>query len=350
MPEAGKDGLTLAEIAARLGGDVLGDAETRIFRVATLASAGAGAIAFLANPKYRGQLASTQAAAVILSPKVADAFDGPRLVIANPYAAYARVASWLYPPAAAEVGIHPSAVVESPVPPSASIGPGVCIGRDVVLGEGVVVRAGCVIDDDVHIGAGSLLYPRVSIYRGCRVGARAIIHSGAVIGADGFGFAPDAGTWVKIPQVGKVVIGDDVEIGANTTVDRGALDDTLIGDGCKIDNQVQIAHNCRIGAHSVIAGCAGIAGSVTLGEHCIIGGAAMLAGHLTLVAGTTVSGGSFVTKSIKVPGVYTSLFPLDEHDEWARNASLVRRLPRLVERLAQLEKQREADASAHPAA
>lgn len=345
MPETGGIVLTLAEIAARLGGDVLGDGTTQIRRVATLASAGAGEIAFLANPKYRSQLATTGAAAVILAPKVADAFAGPRLVIANPYAAYARVAALLNPSPAVVPGVHPSAVVESVVPASVSIGPGVSIGRNVRLGERVVIRAGCVIDDEVEIGAGSLLYPRVSVYRGCRIGERAIVHSGAVIGADGFGFAPDAGTWVKIPQVGIVAIGNDVEIGANTTVDRGALDDTVIGDGCKIDNQVQIAHNCRIGAHSVIAGCAGIAGSVTLGERCIIGGAAMLAGHLSLAAGTTVSGGSFVTKSIKEPGVYTSLFPLDEHDEWARNASLVRRLPRLVERLGAIEKQLQAGLS-----
>lgn len=345
MPDAGGTVLTLADIAAHVGGDVLGDAATRIRQVATLASAGDGDIAFLANPKYRSQLATTRAAAVILSPKVADAFAGPRLVIANPYAAYARVAALLNPPPRALPGIHPSAVVESELPASVSIGAGVVIGRDVRLGEGVVLRAGCVIEDGVEIGACSLLHPRVSVYRGCRIGERAIIHSGAVIGADGFGFAPDGGRWVKIPQIGAVVIGNDVEIGANTTVDRGALDDTVIGDGCKIDNQVQIAHNCRIGAHSVIAGCAGIAGSVTLGEGCIIGGAAMLAGHLSLAPGTTVSGGSFVTKSIKEAGVYTSLFPLDEHDEWARHASLVRRLPRLAERVAELERQLKADAA-----
>ncbi|MGB8882476.1 MAG: UDP-3-O-(3-hydroxymyristoyl)glucosamine N-acyltransferase, partial [Azonexus sp.] len=188
------------------------------------------------------------------------------------------------------------------------------------------------------IGAGSVLYPRVTIYHGCRVGQRAILHSGAVIGADGFGFAPEGKNWIKIPQIGGVTIGDDVEIGANTTVDRGALDDTVIGDGCKIDNLVQIAHNCSIGAHSVLAGCAGLAGSVTLGEQCIVGGGGMISGHVTLAPGTTLSGGSLVMKSITKAGRYTSVFPIDTHDEWLHNASHIRRLSRLAERISELEK------------
>ena len=225
----------------------------------------------------------------------------------------------------------------SPLPASAAVGPHVSIGCGVVLGEDVVIHPGCVIGDDVSIGDGSHLYPNVTIYHGCRIGRRAILHSGAVIGADGFGFAPEGRQWIKIPQVGGVTIGDDVEIGANTTVDRGALDDTVIGDGCKIDNLVQVAHNCNIGPHSVLAGCTGIAGSVTLGEHCIVGGAGMISGHVTLAPGTTISGGSLVMKSIARPGLYTSVFPLDTHDEWVRNAAHIRRLSRLAERVSNIE-------------
>ncbi len=329
---------TLAEIAAQLGGDVLGDGQTLISGVATLATASEGDIAFLANRKYRSQLQTTRAAAVILAPDAADAFAGPRLVLRNPYAGYARVATLLSPPQPGPQGVDPSLVSASPLPDDIAIGPGVSIGRGVRLGQRVVIHAGCVIGDDVVLGDDCRLYPNVTIYHGCRIGQRSILHSGAVIGADGFGFAPDAGRWVKIPQLGGVTIGDEVEIGANTTVDRGALEDTVIGDGCKIDNQVQIAHNCRIGAHSVIAGCAGIAGSVTLGEHCIIGGAAMIAGHLSIASGATVSGGTFVMKSITAPGVHTGVFPLASHGEWVQNAAHIRRLSKLADRVAELEK------------
>lgn len=328
----------LSEIAARLGGEVLGDGQTPISRIATLASAADGDIAFLANRKYKAQLQVTKASAVILAPDAADAFAGARIVTANPYAYYARVATLLNPASAGFSGVHPSAVVDSPVPDSVAIGPQVCIGRGVSLGADVVIHAGCVIGDDVTIGDGSILYPRVTIYHGCRIGKRVILHSGAVIGADGFGFAPEGRNWIKIPQIGGVSIGDDVEIGANTTVDRGALDDTVIGDGCKIDNLVQVAHNCNIGANSVLAGCTGVAGSVTMGEHCIVGGAGMISGHVTLAPGTTVSGGSLVMKSIKQPGLYTSVFPIDTHDEWVRNAAHIRRLSHLAERVSELEK------------
>ncbi len=330
--------LTLAEIAARLGGDVLGDPETRVTRVATLASAGEGDIAFLANRKYRSQLQTTQATAVILGPDAADAFGGPRIVTANPYAYYARVATLLNPLQVSFSGIHPSAVVESVVPASVAVAAKVCVGKNVVLGERVVLYPGVVIGDDVVIGDNSILYPNVTIYHGCKLGQRVIIHSGTVIGGDGFGFAPEGQNWIKIPQVGAVTIGNDVEIGSNTTVDRGALDDTVIGDGCKIDNLVQVAHNCVIGANTVLAGCTGIAGSVTMGEHCIVGGAGMISGHVTLAPGTVISGGSLVMKNITQPGLYTSVFPLDTHDEWVRNAAHIRRLSKLADRVAELEK------------
>ena len=330
--------LKLCDIAAQLGGDVLGDGQTDIQRVATLASAGTGDIAFLSNRKYRNQLKMTSAAAVIVAPVFVDDFAGPRIVTGDPYAYYARVASLLNPVRTGFSGVHPSVASGSPLPASAAVGPQVSIGCGVALGENVVIHAGCVIGDDVSIGDGSVLYPRVTIYHGCRVGKRAILHSGAVIGADGFGFAPEGRRWIKIPQIGGVTIGDDVEIGANTTVDRGALEDTVIGDGCKIDNLVQVAHNCNIGPNSVLAGCTGIAGSVTLGEHCIVGGAGMISGHVTLAPGTTISGGSLVMKSIAQPGLYTSVFPLDTHDEWVRNAAHIRRLSHLAERISNIEK------------
>lgn len=338
---AGEGGivLSLAEIAARLGGDVLGDAEIRVSQVATLASAGDGQIAFLANKRYRSQLQTTQASAVILAPDAADQFAGARIVTANPYAYYARVAALLNPASDSMVGVHASVASASPIPTSAVIGPNVCIGKGVSLGENVRIQAGCVIGDGASIGDDSLLYPNVTIYHGCRIGKRAILHAGVVIGADGFGFAPDGKEWVKIPQIGAVTLGDDVEIGANTTIDRGAMEDTVIGDGCKIDNLVMIGHNCNVGPYSVIAGCAGLAGSTTLGEHCIIGGAAMVSGHLNIAPNTTISGGSTVMRSIIEPnGVYASVFPLDTYEHWMRNASHIRRLSKLADRVAELEK------------
>ncbi len=338
MPEAQGVAFSLADIAALLGGDVLGDDQTLIRQVATLASAGEGEIGFLANMKYKSQLQSTRASAVIVSPDCADLLDRPRIVTANPYAYYARVATLLNPPVAQLPGIHPSAVSASELPASASIGPQVSIGAGVVLGENVTIHAGCVIADGVRIGEGSVLYPNVSIYQGCEIGRNAILHSGVVIGADGFGFAPDKGQWVKIPQIGRVVIGDDVEIGASTTVDRGALDDTIIGDGCKLDNQIQIGHNCVIGKHCVVAACAAIAGSVTLQNKVIVGGAAMIAGHVTIASGAVISGGSLVMKNITRPGQYTSVFPLEEHGNWLHNAAQIRHLAKLAERVSDLEK------------
>lgn len=338
MPNPAGVVLSLADIAARLGGDVLGDAQTRIRQVATLASAGEGEIAFLANLKYRGQLQTTRASAVILAPEFADAVNLPRIVCKNPYAYYARLATLLNPAAVVQPGIHPTAACASTVPASASIGAQVSIGESVKLGEGVVIHPGCVIGDGVSIGDGSVLYPNVTVYQRCCIGMRAVVHGGAVIGADGFGFAPDQGQWVKIPQIGRVIIGDDVEIGASTTIDRGALDDTQIGDGCKLDNQIQIGHNCVIGKHCVIAACAAIAGSVTLQDNVIVGGAAMIAGHVTIASGAVISGGSLVMKNITKPGQYTSVFPLEEHSHWLHNAAQIRHLAKLAERVSELEK------------
>lgn len=338
MAGAAAVSFSLAEIAARLGGDVLGDGEARIHRVAPLPTAGEGDISFLANPKFAGALATTAASALILTPAAASGFYGPRIITANPYAYYARVTALLNPVHVGFSGIDASAVLRSPVPASCTIGPHVTIGESVIIGENVVLHAGCVIGDGVSVGDDSLLYPNVTIYHDCVVGKRAIIHAGTVIGSDGFGFAPDGKDWIKIPQIGRVIVGDDVEFGANCAVDRGALEDTVIGDGCKLDNQVHIAHNCKIGARTALAGCVGIAGSTTLGEHCIVGGGSLISGHLELAPDTMISGGTTVIKSIRKSGVYTSVFPLDEHEDWIRNASHIRRLSKMADKISELEK------------
>lgn len=315
-------GIRLDEIVAQLGGTLVGDGSVRVSRVGTLAQAGTGQIAFLANPKYRGQLAATQAAAVILPPQAADATDLPRVVVANSYAYYARVAQLLHPSIAPSVPVHPSAV----------------LGQDVELGVGVIIHAGCVIGDRVRIGAGSVLHPNVTIYADCVLGQRALVHSGAVIGADGFGFAKDGEDWIKIPQVGRVIIGDDVEIGANTTIDRGAIDDTVIGNGVKLDNQIQVGHNVVIGDHTAMAGCVGIAGSARIGRRCTVGGGAIILGHLELSDDVHVSAGTLVAKSLLRQGQYTGAFPVDGHEGWLKNAAHLRHLAKLADRVQELEK------------
>lgn len=330
--------LRLDEIVARLGGVLQGDGSVVITQVGTLASAGAGQIAFLANPKYRQQLQATGATAVIVPPQFAADTSLPRIVHPNSYAYYARVVALLNPSPRRTAGIHPSAVVHSTVPASASVGENVVIGRDSRLGENVTLYPGCVIGDGVSVGDDSLLYPNVVVYRDCVIGKRAVIQAGAVIGGDGFGFAKEGERWIKIPQIGRVVIGDDVEIGANTSIDRGALDDTVIGDGVKIDNQIQIAHNVTIGEHSALAGCVGIAGSTKIGRRCTVGGAGMIIGHLDLADDVHISAGSMVTKSLRKPGQYTSIYPLEAHDAWLQNAAQIKRLAKLAERVSELEK------------
>ena len=336
-----QDGLRLDEIVARLGGSLEGDGSLLVSQVGSLASAGPGQIAFLANPKFRQQLLATRATAVIVSPQFAAETTLPRIVHKNAYAYYARVVALLNPPAERSTGVHPSAVVHSVVPASARIGENVLIGENVSIGENVTLYPGCVIGDGVSIGDDSLLYPNVVIYARCVIGRRAVIQSGAVIGGDGFGFAKDGERWIKIPQIGRVVIGDDVEIGANTSIDRGALDDTVIGDGVKLDNQIQIAHNVVIGDHAAMAGCVGIAGSTKIGRRCTVGGAGMIVGHLDLADDVHVSAGTMVTKSLRQPGQYTSIFPLETHAEWLQNAAQIKRLAKLAERVSELEKKLE---------
>ncbi len=343
---------TLDELVGRFGGVVIGDGACRITGLAPLDQAGPEQLSFLANPKYLSQVETTGAAAVLITSAEMERLvergrQGGRsfLVAANPYAYFARVAQLLVAlgEPAQPAGVHPSALVDpsARVAVSARIGPHVVIEADAVIGERVQLDAqvfvgrGVTLDEDVH------LFPKVTVYHGCRVGARTQVHAGAVIGADGFGFAPDftrdGGEWVKIPQVGRVRIGPDVDIGANTTIDRGAMADTVIEECVKIDNQVQIGHNCRIGAYTVIAGCTGIAGSTTLGRHCMIGGAVGIGGHLTLADRVTVAGKSSVTKSLNKAGVYTSTFPAIESVDWNRNAVLMRNLDKMRARLKQLE-------------
>ena len=320
--------LTLREIVARLGGEALGDADRPLTGVGTLDSAGPQQIAFLANPRYRGRLASTRAGAVILGRADRDAGSMPRIVTDNPYAYYARTVALFHPRPAGKPGIHPFAQVDASanVDASAEIGAFVVIGARCSIGKGALIGAHSTLGDGVSIGEGTRLHPRVSIYDGCSIGARGILHSGVVIGADGFGMAREGDHWLKIPQVGAVRIGDDVEIGANTTVDRGALDDTVIEDGVKLDNQIQVGHNCVIGAHTVIAGCTGISGSVTIGRDCMIGGGVGIVGHIAIGDRVVISGFTFVTKSLPGPGTYTSGMPVMPHADWLRNAAHLRRL------------------------
>jgi UDP-3-O-[3-hydroxymyristoyl] glucosamine N-acyltransferase len=301
--------LTLAQIVSRLGGRVAGDPATLIEQVASLERAGRREITFFTGARYRGMLAATRAGAVVLAPESEALTALPRIVAENPYAYFARLSQLFNPLVLQPPGVHASAVVSE----KASIGKRVSIGP------------GCVVGEGASIGDDSCLYPRVVVYPGCSLGKQAIVHSGAVIGADGFGIAEEGGRWVKIPQIGAVRIGDDVEIGANTTIDRGAIDDTVIEDGVKLDNQIQVGHNVRIGAHTAIAGCAGIAGSADIGRHCTIGGAAVILGHLRIVDHVNISAGTLVSRSIVKPGTYTGVYPFDEHSSWARAAARLRR-------------------------
>jgi len=301
--------LTLGEIVSRLGGRVAGDAAVLIRQVGSLDKAGAAQISFVSGKKNLSKLAATRAAAVILAPEHEKLTRLPRIVCDAPYAYFARVSQLFNPLFTQEKGIHASAVVAHSA----------CLGKDVSIGAGCVVGAG------VMIGDGTCLYPRVVVYPGCTIGKRAIVHAGAVIGADGFGIAQEGGRWVKIPQIGAVRIGDDVEIGANTTIDRGALDDTVLEEGVKLDNLVQIAHNVRVGAHTAIAGCAGVAGSADIGRHCTIGGAAVILGHLKIADRVHVSAGTLISRSILKPGTYTGIYPFDEHAAWQRSAAGLRR-------------------------
>jgi UDP-3-O-[3-hydroxymyristoyl] glucosamine N-acyltransferase len=335
---------SLREIAAQLGGEVVGDGTVSVTRMASLANARSGDISFLADSRYRALLSTTGATAVIVGQESAEATTLPRIVTDNPYAYFARVSLLLNPVDIPKPGVAESAVVDATtsVPASASVGPHSVIGKHVRLGEQVVIGAGCVIGDHAVIGDHTVLHANVTLYSGCTIGRRCVLSSGVVIGADGFGYAPEDGRWVKIPQVGRVVLEDDVEVGANTTIDRGALDDTVIEEGVKLDNLIQIGHNCRIGAHTVVAGCVGIAGSAKIGRQCRIGGAAMILGHLEVADGVTVSPGSMITRSLGKADTYTALMPFQSHEKWLKTAAHLRHLDSMAERIARLENELDA--------
>jgi UDP-3-O-[3-hydroxymyristoyl] glucosamine N-acyltransferase len=332
---------SLSDLIIRFGGEVLGDASVRIRQVAPLDIAGPGEIAFLSNARYERQLAATRASALIVGPDARDSTTLPRIVCPNPYAYYAKVSTLINPRARPEPGIDPRAAVDAQasVATSAFVGAYAVIEAGASIAEGAEVHPGCYVGRNARVGRDSVLNPGVTVYHQCVIGERAMVHSGAVIGADGFGMAMEAGRWLKIPQIGRVVIGDDVEIGANTTIDRGAMGDTVIEDGVKMDNQIQIGHNCRIGAHTAIAGCVGIAGSTRIGKYCRLGGSAMIGGHLEIADNVEISGGTTVAKSILSEGTYTSVFPVSPHDEWLRNASILRHLREMRDRIRKLEEQ-----------
>ena len=353
MAGAGQAGFTVRQladaIAARTGGKLsarlAGDEQARVTAVAPLDRAGPGELAFLANSRYRSQAAASGAGTLVLTEADAAAlFTGGRaqgavVACANPYAWFALAAQQLNPEPAHAPGRNATAQVA----PDAMVDADVRIDAHAVIeagarvAQGAWVGAGCYVGPAARIGAGTRLYPGVRVMHDCEIGARGIVHAGAVIGADGFGFAPFDGHYLKIPQTGRALIGDDVEIGANTTIDRGTMGDTVIEDGVKIDNQVQVAHNCRIGAHTVIAGCVGIAGSAIIGRHCQLGGAAMIHGHISICDGVIVSGGTLISRSISEPGFYSGVFPFMRNRDWERNAALVRHLDELRARIRALE-------------
>lgn len=330
---------TLAELAERVGAELRGDAEHRISGVSTLRNAGPQHASFLTNRRYAKELAATRAGVVILAAADAEACPSHLLITDNPHAAFARVATLFAPEERWPAGVHPTAVIdaEARIAPDASVGAHCAIAEGAVIEAGARIGPGCVVGRGAYIGAQSTLIARVTVGPQVRIGKRVVLHPGVVVGADGFGFAQDQGAWIKVPQLGSVVIEDDVDVGANTTIDRGALEDTVIEQGVKIDNLVQVAHNCRIGEHTVIAGCTGIAGSTRIGRRCAIGGAVGLGGHLSVPDDVMLTGMTMVTKSLPGPGVYSSGLPAESNAQWHRTVAHVRQLPNLLRRVKALE-------------
>jgi UDP-3-O-[3-hydroxymyristoyl] glucosamine N-acyltransferase len=348
-------------VAERSGGRlqalIVGSSDVKLSGVAALASAVRSDLAFLANPLYRADALTTQAGAIVLNAADRDALQSQSApltasltamaVCEQPYAWFAYAAQILKPNESVKPGVAAGAHVgnNARVHLASRVDAGATIGDGATIGAGAWIGAGAAIGARSFIGDGTRIYPRAVVLDDCKIGVRCIVHSGAVIGSDGFGFAPFDGRWIKIPQVGAVVIGDDVEIGANTTIDRGAMGDTIIEDGVKLDNQIQIAHNCAIGAHTVIAACVGIAGSTRIGKGCRIGGAAMIGGHLQIADGSSIGPATAVISSLTEPGHYTGFFPLMTQREWERAAAVVRKLPELRSRVRQLESERKTPES-----
>ena len=345
-------GLTLAELQAHLGGTLRGDPGTRLLGAASLEQAGSNQLSFLVHRKFLDQARASAAAALIVPESLAESLSHPCLVVANPHAAFAQALALLHPEPATIPGIHTTAWVadDCDIADDVHIGPGSVIESGVHIGARSVIGPGCVIGTGAHLGEDCRLHAHVTVQHGCLIGHRVVLHSGCVIGADGFGLAweKEPGRWRKVPQVGRAVLGDDVEVGANTCIDRGALDDTVIEEGAKLDNLIQIAHNCRIGRHTAIAACVGIAGSTRIGAWCQIGGAAMIIGHLEIADRVTVSAGTFVAKDIREAGTYTSVQPLMRHGDWLRNAAHLRHLDDLAKRVKSLEKTLEKQLSTDP--
>ena len=334
----------VAGLAERFGLRVHGDAAVEITGVGTLAHAGPGQLSFLANPKYRGQLAGTRAAAVVMRPADADGFEGTALLAPDPYVAFAKIAALFEPRPVREPGIHPAAHVD----PSATVDPGASIGAFSSIGAGsrveagAVVGPGCVVGEDCVVGAGAELVARVTLVTRVRLGRRVRVHPGAVLGADGFGLAMDRPEgaephWIKVPQLGGVVVGDDCEIGANTCIDRGVIEDTVLGCDVRLDNLIQVAHNVRIGDHTAIAGCTAIAGSTRIGRYCMIAGAVGIAGHLEICDRVVVTAMSLVSSSIREPGEYSSGTGLMDNRSWRRNAARFRHLDEMARRLRAID-------------
>jgi UDP-3-O-[3-hydroxymyristoyl] glucosamine N-acyltransferase len=333
--------VSLGELAVRFGCELHGDPDTLIDSVAALAEAHGRALSFLAISRYRRQLAHTRAAAVVLQASAVAECPVASLVCENPYATFARIAAWLHPGPAVSAGVHPSATVEAGahVDPTAYVGPGVVIGAGARIGARAFIGPHCVIAPGVDVAEDVRLVANVTLCERVRLAARVLVQPGAVLGGDGFGFAPERGAWVKVPQLGGVRVEADVEIGANTTIDRGAIGDTVIEEGVKLDNQIQIGHNVRVGAHTIMAACAGVSGSVTIGRRCMIGGAVGIAGHLSICDDACVTGDSFVSHSITRPGVYSSGIPTAEAGRWRRIVAHVKRIDSWAARLKKVERQ-----------
>jgi UDP-3-O-[3-hydroxymyristoyl] glucosamine N-acyltransferase len=332
--------ITLGQLAEFLGATLRGPADKHITGLATLQEAGPDQVSFLANPQYRKFLATTHAAAVLLKPADAEGYTADALLVPDPYLAYARISHLFDPKPKAPVGVHPTAVVaeDAFVDPAASVGAYAVIESGARIAAGVTIGAHCYIGARSVIGEGGWLAPRVTLYHDVRIGQRVVIQSGAVLGGEGFGFANEKGVWQKIAQIGGVTIGDDVEIGVNTAIDRGAMDDTRIGNGVKLDNQIQIAHNVQIGDHTAMAACVGISGSAKIGKHCMLAGGVGLVGHIEICDGVFVTGMTMVTRSITEPGAYSSGTAMQPAAEWRKSAARMRHLDDMARRLQQLEK------------
>lgn len=331
---------TLSQIAELLSAELQGDGALEITKIATLAHARSGHIAFLANKKYRSQLEVTQASAVIVSEADAPYFNGNKLIVANPYVSYAKLAQLMdTTPRSAATGIHPSAVVHpnATVSKSAAIGANTVIESNAIINDNVQIGPNSFIGEGVKIGSGTKLWSNVTIYHDVEIGSDCLLQANSVIGSDGFGYANERGQWIKIPQLGSVIIGDKVEIGASTTIDRGALDDTIIHSNVIIDNQCQIAHNVEVNSGTAIAGCTVLAGSVTIGKNCQIGGMTAINGHMSVCDGVIITGMSMVTKSITEPGIYSSGIPHTTNKEWRKSIAHLRNLSEMKSRIKALE-------------